>query len=78
MFRYFIKYYDDTPKALIRLKIDQTTQAIVDQYWNASLTHWKDGDYGMAEITRGSTNTVETNEHEAKRLFPNAPWNQDA
>ncbi len=78
MFRYFIRYVDDTPKALIRLKIDQTTQTIVDQYWNASLTHWKDGEYGMAEIMRGSTNTDETTEHEAKRIFPDAPWNQNA
>ena len=74
MYRYFIKYYDDTPKALIRLKIDHDTQTIVDQYWNASLTHWKDGDYGMAEIMCGSTNTVQTSEHEAQRIFPDAPW----
>lgn len=78
MFRYFIRYYNDTPRALIRLKIDRATQTIVDQYWNDSLTDWKDGDYGMAEITRGSTNTEETTEHEAKRIFPNAPWTQDA
>ncbi|MFN5060297.1 MAG: hypothetical protein ACK5GU_10305 [Chloroflexota bacterium] len=74
MFRYFIKYSDDTPVALIRLSIDNATQTIIDQYWNAKLTQWKDGHYGMDVLIKGSTNTDETTEQEARRLFPNAPW----
>ena len=74
MFRYFVRYSNDTPVALIRLSIDTATQTIIDQYWNATLTQWKDGNYGMDEIIKGSTNTEETTELEAQRLFPNAPW----
>jgi hypothetical protein len=74
MFRYFIKYSDDTPVALIRLSIDNATQTIIDQYWNAKLTEWKDGHYGMDVLIKGSTNTDETTEQEARHIFPNAPW----
>lgn len=74
MFRYFIRYSNDTPVALIRLSIDNATQTIIDQYWNATLTHWKDGHFGMDELIKGSTNTDETTEAEARRIFPNAPW----
>jgi hypothetical protein len=74
MFRYFIRYSDDTPVALIRLSIDTATQTIIDQYWHATLTHWKDGHYGMDVLIKGNTNTVESTKPEAQRLFPNASW----
>jgi hypothetical protein len=76
MFQYFFKLYDNKPVGIIRISINNVQKRIIDQYWNRTMKDWKDGSFGMYELSVGDANTIATTAEEAQKMFPEAPWNK--
>jgi len=75
--RYFARFHDGRPVAVIRLLVDPVRRRIVDQTWNPTSDTWTDGDHGIHHLTHGDHDVEETSEAGILDLFPSCPTRHD-